>query len=686
MLVADEQLSFFSVTQPRPFNNELKLAYPNKRTVFPANRVRRDGDRLIVSFELIPYEAEVGVAIADGFMAFTLNRFIVDRETQFEGLRMDLPPVSEFRVIQLAVKERANYGLWLNTMHDDKAALAVVGTSPWPRVDAEARVRSRVMYVDALAEVKREGVGGAIVAAADGEGLLDALDALEERFDLPRGVQSRRSGLLNRSIGWTIDITPQNVDEHIALCKKFGFKKLMIYYPSFSGFMKGYETLGDYAFNGSYPNGLADLKAVVDKIRAAGIMPGFHTLQTHIGSMSSYVTPVADPRLNLKRHFTLAKPYPGDDPSVIEVFENPAASPMYKQTRVLKFGGELFLYDGYTTEPPYRFTGVKRGYWRTAPQAHPYGEIGGVLDVSEYGMISCYLDQKTDLQDEVAEKIARIYDLGFEFCYFDGSEGVNAPYEIYVPFSQYRVCRKFKKMPLFTEGAAKAHFGWHLQAGANAFDVFPPEIFKPMVAKHPLAEAPIMRRDFTGLDFGWWYLMPPGEKNKFIKGGTIGMQPDMIEYGTSKAAAWECPATVMLRFPSTPNLARLDDLAETVRRWEEVREKGLMTPEWRVKLRDPSREYHLYRTAEGAYELVEWTQIKVGGQEYAPGLRAFLFERAGRRVVAYWHTSGSDRYVLADGKDTVISVGHIRYCETDASREAVVKAFAGARPAAKSED
>ena len=167
-LVAAERLPFCAVTQPRPFNNELKLAYPNKRTVFPANRVRRAGDSLVFGFELIPYEAEVAVEVADGFMAFTLSRFIVDREAQFEGLKMDLPPVSEFRVIQLAVKERANHGLWLNAMHDDRAALAVVGTAPWPRVDSEARASCRVMHVDALAEVRREGVGGAIVAAADG--------------------------------------------------------------------------------------------------------------------------------------------------------------------------------------------------------------------------------------------------------------------------------------------------------------------------------------------------------------------------------------------------------------------------------------------------------------------------------------------------------------------------------------
>ena len=37
----------------------------------------------------------------------------------------------------------------------------------------------------------------------------------------------------------------------------------------------------------------------------------------------------------------------------------------------------------------------------TAPAAHPRGEIGGVLDVSEFGGMSCYIDQTTDLQDHL---------------------------------------------------------------------------------------------------------------------------------------------------------------------------------------------------------------------------------------------------------------------------------------------
>ena len=45
---ADEGIPLFSVTQDRPFNNEIKLIHSHKRTTYQANALRREGDRLVV--------------------------------------------------------------------------------------------------------------------------------------------------------------------------------------------------------------------------------------------------------------------------------------------------------------------------------------------------------------------------------------------------------------------------------------------------------------------------------------------------------------------------------------------------------------------------------------------------------------------------------------------------------------
>ncbi len=675
-----EGLPFFFAVQDRPFDNELKLAYPNKRTTYAANRVRKDGDRLVVGFEQECYEAIVRLKVTDDYVALTLEGFTVPAGSPYRWLKMDSPAVAEFRLAQLPLKPRANFGDWLNVVWDGKAAAALIGLDPETAVDSEMRAGARVLHVDAQRDVKLKGVGAALVVDASSEAFLDRIDAVERDFDLPRGVKSRRSDRLNASIYWADDVVPTNVEEHIAFAKKGGFRMMLLYYLSVTdsrGYV-AYSTLPDYDWRPEFPNGEKDVAAMLAKIKAAGITPGIHTLHTHVGFKSRYVTPVADPRLNLKRRFTLARALPAaDGDGELFVHENPAGSPMFNGCRILQFGGEMISYEGFCTERPWRFTGIRRGHLDTRLQEHPAGQIGGILDVSEFGARSCYIDQRTDLQDEVAERFAKIWNCGFEFAYFDGSEGVNAPCGTYVSLAQYRMVKKFAHPPLFTEGAAKSHFGWHLQAGANAFDMFGPGEFKERIVRHPLAEAPIMRRNFTRVDFGWWGVSMPGAVDGRTKRAEIGTQPDMWEYGTSKAAAWDCPATIKIYgIARTKKNPRCDDLFETIRRWEDVRARHWLTPEQKEMLKDPAREFHLYLNGDGQYELLEWKQLDVAGGKSKP-VRAFVFEREGKRFVAYWHTSGTGVLELPDG--TRLEAGPVRYWSTALSLDAVKRAFAAAK-------
>ncbi len=681
-----EGIPLFSTTQERPFNNEIKLAYPNKRTTYKANRLRMDEKgRLVVGFETAPYEAVIGVKKGAGYLAFTLEDFNCVPELQYSWLRMDLPPVAQFRLMQLPVKNREKFGDWLNVCWNDRAAVAVVGADPYVAIDHEDRAGFRLLNADVQRGLRLKGGCAAVVCGAGEKDFLDSMDGFEADFNLPRGVQSRRSEKLNRSICWIFDVTPKNVDEYIAMAKKGGFSMMLIYYPSIVK-TDGYRLLGDYDWRPEYPNGASDLKAMLAKIKAAGITPGFHTLQTHIGVKSRYVTPVLDHRLNKTRRFTLARAIPAEgDVNEIFVEENPVDAMRFPDCRVLGFGGEAFSYKDYVTEPPYRFTGVKRGHYATRAAAHPCGEIGGTLDVSEFAAQSIYIDQNTSLQDEVAQKIKAIYDCGFEFCYFDGSEGVNPPCGINVSLSQYRVTKTFDTPPLFTEGAAKSHFGWHLQAGANAFDTFPPEIFKAMIVKHPQAEAPIMRQDMTRVDFGWWRLSAPGLKTwdrtkvPYVQYNTIGSQLDMVEFGTSRAAAWDCPVTLKLELYYPRYIPRLDDIMETLRRWEDVRARNWLTSEQKEALKSSTQEHHLYVNENGEYELHEIEMLPTPAK--APKLRGFMFERGGLTVVAYWHTSGKGRVKVADedgDSEEIADIGPLRYRAVDLPRETARRIFAAA--------
>ena len=635
-LAPGAQTALFSLTEERPYNNEIKLAYPTKRTTFQANRLRREGNRLIVGFELLLFEAVVEIREENDYVAFQLKEFPVDYGVF--GLDVRPLPVAEFRMLQLSVANTAHFGEWLNAMWDDQVAVNVLATGPFARIDSEKRNGYRVLTADALRDVELLGCSAALIVSSSQE-LLDCVQSVEKDYGLPSGVKSRRDALsLNTSLYHVRDLDPTNVDQHIAYAKQGGFRMMLVYYKSMFRETVGYTYCGDYDFRDTYPNGYADLKAMLDKIRAAGIIPGIHILQTHIGVKSRYVTPALDHRLNLVRHFTLSRDL-GPEDDVIYVEQKPTGVSMSQLGRVLQFGKEAIEYRSYVDEYPYRFVGCKRGHYGTQAVAHEKGLIGGLLDVSEYGGTSVYLDPDSSLQIEIAQKIARAYEQGFEFVYFDGSEGAKPPYEIFVPYAQYQVYRQLDREPLFCEGAAKSHFSWHMLSGGNAFDVFPMDIFKEKIAQYPMEEAPRMADDFTRVNFGWWDF-------------NDDTMPDIYEYGTSKAAGWDCPITVRNKdsafFQSNPRTA---DVLEVLRRWEDVRQKGWLSQEQKLALQDPDTEHTLLIDENGEYELVEYEKLPP-----VPGLErisAFVFERKGRAYLVCWDTLGTCQVLLPDlGRDT----------------------------------
>ena len=643
-LAKDLEVPVFTVTQERPYNNEVKLAHPNKKTTFPADTVHRKGDQLIVGFETIPYEAVVKVREQSGYISFSLEGFIVEEDDY--RVRITPPPVFEMCFLQLPVKNRDHFGEWLNVSWDSNIAVNILGTDQYARIDAEKHKGYRIMRADAVNDIKLKGVGAALIVC-DTDDLLDNIARVEDDFNLPEGVRSRRDKMINSSYYWSADINPDNLEQHLRYAEMGGFRCMLIYYPSFiEG--TGYRKLGNYDWKKSrYPNGKEDLRNVLNKIQEQGITPGFHFLHSHIGRDSKYVTPVPDHRLNLLRYFTLSEPL-GETDTEVFIEQNPRGTTMADGCRVLKIGTELISYESYTSAPPYKFTGCSRGIDETTVNSQPRGFIFGLLDVSEFGASSVYIDETTSLQDEIAEKLANIYDAGFRFVYFDGSEGVNSPFWYNVSAAQYKVFRRLEPEPLFAEGAAKTHFSWHMLSGGNAFDVWKPEYIKESIRKFPAEEAPRMREDFTRINFGWLGYWVPDET-------TVGTQPDMLEYVTSRAAAWDCPLSIQVNLEKFDSHPRTPDNLEVLRRWEEVRVKNWLSPEQKEMLKNLDQEHILLLDEQQQLELVPYEQIE-DAADGSKEIRAFMFSRNDNLYVVYWHISGSGRLQLQ------LDAANVRLC------------------------
>ena len=628
-LVSGENIPIFTVTQERPYNNEVKLSHPNKRTTYFADTIYREGNNLIVGFEVLPYEAIIKVKETPDYLGFRLEDFIVNPEDY--RVLITPPPTSELRILQLPIRNRTHFGEWLNVSWDEDLAINVLATDQYARIDSERRNGYRIMSADAVKDVKLRDVGVALIVS-ETKDLLDKIAVVEEDFNMPRGVESRRHSQNKLSYYWSSDVNPENLSQHLKYAKMGGFRHIMMYYPSFV------TNLGNYELNRwIYPNGEEDLSDMLKDIEKEGIVPGFHFLHTHIARNSDYVTPIPDHRLNMLRYFTLAEALRIDD-TEIYIEQNPVECTMADHTRVLKIGTELISYEGFTITQPYKFFGCKRGIDNTTINSQPKGYIFGLLDVTEFGGSSIYIDQNTDLQDEIANKIADIYNLGFKSIYFDGSEGVNDPFWFHIASAQYKIFKRLDPQPIFTEGAAKTHFSWHMLSGGNAFDVFDPKTMKEDARKWPGEQAPRMQEDFTRINFGWLgYFSPDGK--------SAGTQPDMLEYVTSRAAAWDCPVSMQSNLQVFKEHPRTVDNLEVLRRWEDVRTQNWLTNQQKKMLQNYDQEHILLINEYKKYELQPYEQIKKvarGSKE----IRAFVFERNEDLYVVYWHVSGNSNLKL----------------------------------------
>jgi len=672
-------LPAFSITQERPYDNEHQLAYPAIRKEFSSDTIYRVNDTLVVGFELIDYVARIGLKITDDYIGFALDSL---KYHMAEIGNKRKTEIDEFTLLQLPLKKRSNFGEWLNVMWDDNVAINLLGTVPTTRIDSENRLGYTIVRAGGIEEVQIEGISAALITT-ETEMVLDRIDKVERDYSLPLGVESRRSNEYKNSYYELRNVTTDNIDEHIAYAKKGGFRQMVVYYTDFAA------SMGHFPWRREYLNGIKDLQEIVEKIEDADMIAGLHLHYNKAGINDAYVTPNPDPRLNVWEVFTLAKNINRSD-TVITVEESPYGCTLEDGRRYLKIGNELVSYKNYTTTQPYQFIGCERGALNTSPGSTEAGYMIGILDVDTWPVFVRF-NQRSNIQEEVAERLADIYDqAGFKFVYFDGAEDVPPPSWYNVSKAQLAVYNAFENKPIFSEGACKSHFSWHILTRGNAFDIFLPEVIKEATRIHPIAEAKLVSKDFTGINFGWIGYVAPDEK-------TIGIQPDMLEYITSRAAGWNSIISFIGNLSQLRDHPRTADNLEVIRRWEEVRANDLLTSEQKKELRESDREHILLINENGEYELVPYRQLTdvAGGSRE---IRAFIFERESTTWVVYWHTSGETEIMLPVNCENIkifeelgekisteeinagvkLEVGNRRYAQFDLPEEKVIEIFSRA--------
>ncbi len=621
-LMQGKKVPMFTLTEYRPYDEILQLIYPIKLTHYLVQSVRREGDQLIASFPMVGLEAFISVKVTDSYIGFTMKELKFKPFTNADTVTPT--PVDETLFVQLPIRKRENFGDWLNVVWDKDVAVNLLATDPYAKIDVQPFEDYYILQAGTVDEVKTNGVGAALIVTSTNE-LLDRIATVEEDFNLPRGVNSRRSEECRFSYYEVVKGGPGVIDRHIDYAQEAGFRTVQIYYMAFA------KTAGHLPWTSDYAQGMDDLRLVVRKIGQAGMIPGVHIHYNKSHKKDAYVTPKPDPRLNITRYFTLTEPI-DETAATISVAENPRGCTLDNERRLLRVQNEIISYETYTTTAPYQFTGCKRGALGTHAAAHEDGLCGGLLDVDTWPIFIRF-NQTTDIQQESAARWKKLYhDAGFKFVFFDGAEDVPPPYWYTTSRAQWLVYKELDPVPLFSEGAVRSHFSWHMMSRCNTFNVFKPEVMKSATRQFPAEEAVRVAMDFTRINFGWIGYWAPSKE-------TMGTQPDMLEFVASRAAAWDCPLSLNGELEEFAKHPRTPDNMAVLKRWEDARLKRCFTETQIRSLKNLDQEHILLVNENGDFELVPYAQIdKFAGGD--PAGRAFIFERSRKVYCAFWHTSG----------------------------------------------
>ena len=384
-------------------------------------------------------------------------------------------------------------------------------------------------------------------------------------------------------------VSEASVDPWVALAKKAGLAQIHLI---------GWEqSLGHYEPRKDlYPHGLDGLKAVVDKIHAAGIRVGMHVLTGGIAAHDPFVTPVPDRRLAKDGRFTLAEAV-GDKDKVLATVETPGdleTSWQYSgRSNVVQIGDELVQYTGLAKARPYGLTGCVRGALGTKAAPHAKGETVHHL----FAIYNTFQpDENSTLVDDVAECIARPFNAcKFDMIYMDGAEGM--PDGWYGCAKMRETLFRHLKGRVLVEASEWGYHSWPFHSRLGAYD-------------HPYwglnrfndihcADADGYRAgSLLTAQLGWWAILGPSDDHP-------AEFPDEVEYLCCKSLATDAPMSFQgIEVGGQPPNARQDEYLDTIGRYERLRLGRKVPASVLERLRKPREEFHLVQAPDGSAQFV----------------------------------------------------------------------------------
>ncbi len=441
-------------------------------------------------------------------------------------------------------------------------------------------------------------------------------------------------------------LTEETADEWIKMCKSLGFNQI----DNHGG--GSFFRFGEFELNSEkWPDGWESFRRINEKLHSAGISSIFHTYAFFIDKSSKYVTPVPSEDLAYFRTFTLAEPLDDKSTEVVVNEPTPGISTVtgffVRNSTTLRVGHELIEFSGVTSAPPYKFTGCKRGACNTNISVHLAGDTAFHLKETLGRFVP---GPETGLFSEMARRHAEIVNqCRFDGIYFDAIDGADIlggdeNFWYYGTKFLFEVAKNLDR-PIGMEMSSMSHLWWHYRSRWQAWDrpvrgykkfidihsaaIKSPRLFLPlkMVSNENehgrwRGNTPLIDK-YAGADngslllplhLGWWGNQtwnPPQVEPTF---------PDDVEYLCCKLIGNNAGLSMLggmdeKTISENPLFGRLLPI---FRQYEELRHENYFSDSIRALLRQPGREFTLFKDESGRWNFkpVIYAKHKVAGTDH----------------------------------------------------------------------
>ena len=490
-------------------------------------------------------------------------------------------------------------GTFVNAMSDAQSAVCVRSGDTL----GEPSVAGGVLGVIAAEPFPVVG-RTAYLAAGPREGFVEQLRSMAKAAGVPTSDCGGPWSMGSEVSRWSYVFAPVvrgDVDYWINFTKRAGFS--LIHFNS-----TWTSCLGHYPVNrNAFPGGLEEMKAAADKIHAAGLHVGMHTLTACINPRDPWITPVCETNLVADATYTLAAPL-AEDAKELLVEEKPiprhATVFTYSSNgNALRIGNEILQYTGIRRDSkPYAFTGLTRGAFGTKKG----GMIprGASVDYLHQRYIAFYPKPDSPLADALADRLAEVYNTcGLDEFYFDGSEGMGSRYGI--DAMRHKIYRRLKPNNGHSpsiEASCQGANNWWFQTRTATTDhgVYGVKRFHDFHIKWGVRQGRLM--NFLEPQMGWWQPRTdvPRARGHFL---------DEMEYFAGKNAGHD--AAMSLQGVNARPLPIGVRRQLTVLGWYEyARLARVFTPEAIARLSGEQTEARLRQNAQGVWELEDVEEFK----------------------------------------------------------------------------